>query len=91
MKNLCLKTKKRIALFTVFFLFLSVVICITLFKLQILANDTYQDSVFKQLTVETKVNPLRGCIYDRNGITLASNKTVWILYAIPKNVKNPEA
>lgn len=91
MKNLCLKTKKRIALFTVFFLFLSVVICITLFKLQILANDTYQNSVFKQLTVETKVNPLRGCIYDRNGITLASNKTVWILYAIPKNVKNPEA
>lgn len=90
MKNLCLKTKKRIVFFTVFFLLLSVLIGITLFKLQILANDTYQNSVFEQLTVETKVNPLRGCIYDRNGITLASNKTVWILYVIPKNVKSPE-
>ena len=42
------------------------------------------------MTVETKVNPNRGKIYDRNGNILVSNKTVWILYAIPKNIKNPK-
>lgn len=72
------------------FILISVAIIISLFKLQILRYDAFQDSVLNQLTVETKVNPLRGTIYERNGKVLASNKTVWILYLLPKNIKNPE-
>ncbi len=84
------KTIKRgIILLSVFFV-ISILIAIALFKLQILGYDDYQDSVLNQLTVETNVNPLRGTIYERNGKILASNKTVWVLYVLPKNIENPE-
>lgn len=65
-------------------------IALQLFKLQILGNEIYRQDVFEQLTVETRVNPERGIIYDRNGKVLASNKTVWALYVCPKVIKDPE-
>ena len=84
------KITKRGTFILFLFVFLSTIILITLFKIQILGYDDYQKDVIEQLTVETRVNPLRGKIFDRNGVTLASNKTVWILYFSPKNIKNPE-
>ena len=81
--------KRGIILLGVFFLF-ALIIAIALFKLQILSYDDFQNSVLNQLTIETNVNPLRGTIYERNGKILASNKTVWILYLLPKNIENPE-
>ncbi len=81
---------KRGVFLLFFFLILSAVIVITLFKIQILGYDDYQKRVIEQLTVETKVNPNRGIIYDRNKTVLASNKTVWVLYVIPKKIKDPE-
>lgn len=81
--------KRGMILLSIFIL-ISIVIVISLFKLQILGYDDFQDSVLNQLTVETKVNPQRGTIYERNGKILASNKTVWILYLLPKNIENPE-
>ena len=81
--------KRGIVLLGVFFLF-ALIIAIALFKLQILSYDDFQNSVLNQLTIETNVNPLRGTIYERNGKILASNKTVWILYLLPKNIENPE-
>ena len=71
------------------FTIISTLILSELFKLQILGYDTYQSEVLNQLTVETNVNPNRGIIYDRNGKILATNKTVWVLYLLPKNIKNP--
>ncbi len=65
-------------------------IVLQLFRLQVLGYDEYQNDVFEQLTVETKVNPNRGIIYDRNGQVLASNQTVWTLYVCPKAIKDPE-
>ena len=84
------KMMKRGAILFAFFCLASILISIALFKLQILGYDKYQNDVLEQLTVETNVNPLRGNIYDRNGNVLASNKTVWVLYLIPKNIENPE-
>ena len=81
--------KRGIILLGVFFLF-ALIIAIALFKLQILSYDDFQNSVLNQLTIETNVNPLRGTIYERNGKILASNKTVWVLYLLPKNIENPE-
>ncbi len=72
------------------FIIVCFLIIITLFKLQILGYDDYQNEVLEQLTVETNVNPLRGKIIDRNGVVLATNKTVWVLYVMPKNIDNPE-
>ena len=84
------KMMKRGVFLLFFFLILSLVIIVTLFKIQILGYDEYQKRVIEQLTVETKVNPDRGTILDRNGTVLASNKTVWVLYVIPKKISDPE-
>jgi len=65
-------------------------IVLQLFRLQVMGYDEYQNDVLEQLTVETRVNPNRGIIYDRNGQVLASNQTVWALYVCPKAIKDPE-
>lgn len=84
------KTTKRGVIILAGFSVISLLISIALFKMQILNNDKYQEFVFDQLTVETNVNPSRGAIYDRNGEILATNKTVWVLYVLPKNIESPE-
>lgn len=81
---------KRTFFVLLILLFVFILIISSLFNLQILENQSFQNKVIEQMTVETKVNPNRGEIYDRNGNILVSNKTVWILYAIPKNIKNPK-
>lgn len=81
--------KRSILLLTVF-LCIALLVIIKLFKLQILGYESFQQSVIDQLTVETNVNPSRGIIYDINGNILASNKTVWILYICPKNIKDAD-
>ncbi|MGM9645701.1 MAG: penicillin-binding transpeptidase domain-containing protein [Eubacteriales bacterium] len=84
------KMKKR-SIFVLFFFFVvALAIMYALFKLQILGYDDYQQKVIDQLTVETNVNPERGTIYDANGKILATNKTVWVLYIMPKNITDPE-
>ncbi len=89
-KKINAKMVKRSTFLLIAFSIISVIIIFALFKLQILGYSDYQDEVINQLTVETNVNPLRGNIFDRNGNTLATNKTVWVLYLCPKNIKNPE-
>ncbi|MBQ7352879.1 MAG: PASTA domain-containing protein [Clostridia bacterium] len=84
------KTKRRSLIVLITFMTICILILIALFKLQIINNNKYQNYVFDQITVETNVNPSRGIIYDRNGEILASNKTVWILYVVPKNIKDSE-
>ena len=84
------KMIKRGGILLIIFSLICIVIIVALFKLQILGYDEYQNDVLEQLTVETNVNPLRGNILDRNGNALATNKTVWVLYLLPRNIKNPE-
>ena len=84
------KILKRSVIVLLFFAAIGIITALQLFKLQIVNNDLYQGEVFDQLTVETRVNPNRGIIFDRNGRVLASNKTVWTLYICPKNIENPE-
>ena len=89
MNKINTKMVRRGIIMLVTFTIISTLILSELFKLQILGYDTYQSEVLNQLTVETNVNPNRGIIYDRNGKILATNKTVWVLYLLPKNIKNP--
>lgn len=84
------KMKKRSVFLLALFLIVAFVVAYALFRLQILGHDDYQQRVIEQMTVETKVNPERGTIYDKNGAILASNKTVWVLYIMPRNIKNAE-
>lgn len=89
MDKLTTKMIKRSVIMLVVFALIASLIVAELFKLQILGYDEYQNEVIDQLTVETNVNPNRGIIYDRNGQILANNKTVWVLYLLPKNIKEP--
>lgn len=82
-ENIFLK-RSLVLLISIILIFL--IIISTLFNIQILGYDGYQSKVIDQMMVETKVNPNRGVIYDRNGNVLASNKTSWILYAIPSKI-----
>ena len=84
------KLRRRSSILFLVFIIISLIVAIALFKLQIISYDLYQEEVLNQLTVETRVNPERGTIYDRNGEILATNETVWVLYAMPKNIKNPD-
>ncbi len=84
------KTIRRILILLVAFLLIAILVLAKLFKLQIVDYEANQEDVLNQLTVETRVNPSRGLIYDTNGNILASNRTVWILYICPKNIDNPE-
>lgn len=83
-------TRKRGVILLFSFIFISFIVAIALFKLQINGYNMYQDYVIEQMMVETNVNPNRGIIYDRNGEILATNETVWVLYAMPKNIKNAD-
>lgn len=84
------KLRRRSSILFLVFIIISLIVAIALFKLQIISYDLYQEEVLNQLTVETRVNPERGTIYDRNWKILATNETVWVLYAMPKNIKNPD-
>ena len=44
---------------------------------------------FIELINEYKIN-VHSFVIVRNGKILASNKTVWVLYLLPKNIENPE-
>ena len=81
---------RRGVILLLFFVLFALIIAFSLFKIQIINYDMYKDYVFDQMTVETKVNPLRGNIYDSTGKIIATNKTVWVLYVCPKNIKDAE-
>ena len=81
---------RRGVILLLFFVLFALIITFSLFKIQIINYDMYKDYVFDQMTVETKVNPLRGNIYDSTGKIIATNKTVWVLYVCPKNIKDAE-
>lgn len=84
------RSAKRGVFLLIVFLVIALAIVFALFKLQIVNYNEYQQYVIDQMTVETNVNPLRGNIYDSTGKVIATNKTVWVLYLCPKNVKDPE-
>ena len=84
------KMLKRSIIMLISLFLIAIIIISSLFNLQILGYDDYQNDVLDQLMVETNVNPSRGDILDRNGKLIATNQTTWILYAMPKKVDDPE-
>ena len=77
---------RRSVVILALFLVFALVIIGTLFDLQILNYEKYQNSVLEQITIETRVNAERGAIYDRNGKTLATNATVWLVFISPQDI-----
>lgn len=81
------RTRKRryllLAIFGTALLFLFSI----LFRLQILEYGTYGDKVLRQITVGSSLPAERGDILDRNGVLLATNRTVWRIYISPVDIR----
>ncbi len=85
-KRIDRKTLQRALILMGFFVLASCVLIYALFDLQILKYDYYRQQVLDQLTYETEVNPERGTIYDKNGNTLATNATVYLVFISPQDI-----
>ncbi|MBR6808544.1 MAG: PASTA domain-containing protein [Clostridia bacterium] len=86
------KTYLRLAIAFCFFIGMALLIIGRLAKYQLKDYAYYQSQVLNQLTTEVNVNPERGDITDRNGVVLATNKSVYNVIISPKHIseKNKE-
>lgn len=80
------KTIRRALCVFALFVIAAASVCIAVFKLQIIGYEEYQRRVLDQLTVETKVNPERGDIYDCNGNLLATNVSEYLVIISPQDI-----
>ncbi len=71
-----------LAVFSAFALFIT----ISLFKMQIIDHEYYQNLVLNQMTTEIEVNPERGDIYDTNGNVIATNATRYMVVISPQDI-----
>ncbi len=78
---------RRLKIFLSFLALLLLFLLFTLFKLQIVGYERYQSKVIEQITVGSSLSAERGVIYDRNGVVLAENKTVFRIYISPVDIK----
>lgn len=80
------KTTRRIVFIFLGFAAVAAFIIGTLANLQIKNHDMYQSIVLNQLTIQQEVTPERGMITDRNGVILATNKTVYNVILCPDDI-----
>ncbi|MGV3346342.1 peptidoglycan DD-transpeptidase MrdA [Enterobacteriaceae bacterium LUAb1] len=69
-------------------LLLSCVLMTNLYNLQIIHHENYQTRSNENRIKLVPVAPSRGIIYDRNGIPLALNRTIYQLELVPEKVDN---
>lgn len=79
---------RRLVVMAVLILIAATALCARLVYLQILQHPLYITLSDKNQLTLVPIEPSRGLIYDRNGILLADNVTVYSLEIIPERVKN---
>lgn len=80
------KTYLRLTVAFCLFAAIALLIVGRLAKYQLKEYDYYQSQVLSQITTEVNVNPERGNITDRNGVVLATNKSVYNIIISPKHI-----
>ena len=80
------KTYLRLTVAFCLFAAIALLIIGRLAKYQLKEYDYYQSQVLSQITTEVNVNPERGNITDRNGVVLATNKSVYNIIISPKHI-----
>ena len=80
------KTTKMIIIIFLAFSAIAAVIIGRLANYQLKNHDYYQSIVLNQLTIQQEVTPERGTITDRNGVVLATNKTVYDVILCPDDI-----
>jgi len=69
--------------------FIFIVIFFRIFYIQIIWGKNLQEKATDQWTRDLPLTPLRGNIYDANGVLLVTSKTTYTVYVRAKNVTNP--
>jgi len=69
-------------------LFLSIILVVDLYRLQIIHFNEYYILSNRNCTKAIPIPPNRGIIYDKNGIPLALNRTTYRLEIIPEKIDN---
>ena len=80
------KTYLRLTVAFCLFAAIALLIIGRLAQYQLKEYDYYQSQVLSQITTEVNVNPERGNITDRNGVVLATNKSVYNIIISPKHI-----
>ena len=78
----------RLIVISIFILILTVILLARLFYLQIIERRYYSTLARNNSITLVPIAPVRGLIYDRNGIILADNVPAYSLTVIPDRVKN---
>ena len=88
--NTALVTRSRVFKVTVAFGLFLIYLIYNLFNLQIINYAHYRDKVYDQLTTSSTLKAQRGNIYDSNMNILAADKTVWRIFASPREIRKHE-
>ncbi|HOH67344.1 MAG TPA: penicillin-binding protein 2 [bacterium] len=88
----------RIKFLSIFFIFIAVLLVLRLFKVQILMGDFYAAAAVDQHELHRRFVPERGSIYVAENVNgqevlfpLVANQDLYMLYAIPREIIDPEA
>ena len=88
----------RIKFLSIFFIFIAVLLVLRLFKVQILMGDFYAAAAVDQHELHRRFVPERGSIYVAENVNgqevlfpLVANQDLYMLYAVPKEIIDPEA
>lgn len=90
-KYTSINIKKRLFAFILAITFFVFLIICRLFYLQVINGSGLNSRALTQWLRDIKVNSIRGSFIDRNGVVIASSKTVYDVYVRPREVKNSEA
>ena len=87
-KNAITLTRKRIFLISASFILFTSFLITNLVNLQILRHEYYKNKVYDQITTTSTLKAKRGNIYDANMQLLATDKTVYRIFASPRAIKD---
>ncbi len=85
----------RLTLVKLVFLLAIILLELRLFQLQVVNHTWYESLAFGQHNVLADLVPIRGAIYlqdrfsPKGNVAVAINKDVFLLYAVPKEIKDP--
>lgn len=88
-----LKTKRvggRLFFLPLFFVFFTLLIVVKLFILQIVQHEKYLVLANKQHQAGIEIQAKRGTIYSADGFPLATDVRAYLVYAVPKEIEDPE-
>lgn len=79
---------QRIIIACIFIILITIILIIHLYKIQIMHFHIYATQANENRIKIIPIPPKRGLIYDKNGVILALNRTIYQLEIVPENVNN---